>query len=351
MRVLQVIQKFDVGGAETIVSDLCAALTKAGHVAAIAAAPGDLAVPSGVQKYQLPMIARSPLRIPEAVRAVRGAIEAFRPTVIHVHNPGVGLVTRLAAALAHNAPILCTIHGLPPEDYRIAALILRASRTSVVSCGPGVTRMLRQVGVRNSTEIVNGVHPPMRSSKDGSMRESLLAGRGGPLFVSVGRLVPQKNMSLLVHAWAKTESGTLVVAGDGPERQGLESLAHALGVADRIRWLGRRNDVESILIAADAFVLSSHWEGLPLALMEAMSAGLPVVATDVIGVRELINDGVDGLLIEDDDAKSLSAALVELMHNTELATRLGLAALQRAEEFSVDRMVREYLELYERRSA
>jgi glycosyltransferase involved in cell wall biosynthesis len=159
------------------------------------------------------------------------------------------------------------------------------------------------------------------------------------LIVSVARLDRQKNPAALVRAIKAIPEAQLVLVGQGDLRSELEGLP-------RVHLLGVRDDIPEILAASDIFALSSDWEGLPLALIEAMAAGLPVVATAVGCVPEVVEDGVSGLLIGRGNQAELVAALISLAHDSGLRSSLGKAARRRSEVFSLQAMVSAYEQLF-----
>ena len=165
------------------------------------------------------------------------------------------------------------------------------------------------------------------------------------------RLVPQKGIDVLLHAVSMVRATlagvTLAVLGDGPERQALASLAERLGLGSAVEFRGAVKDVAPYLAQAGIFVLPSRFEGFPLALLEAISAGLPVVATEVDGNVDIVRNGVDGLLVPPDDPSALANALLRLLHEPGLATQLGDAARLRAAScFDVDRMVERTVDVF-----
>jgi glycosyltransferase involved in cell wall biosynthesis len=169
--------------------------------------------------------------------------------------------------------------------------------------------------------------------------------------VTVANLRPEKGLDTLLdavpHVLAAHPEAEFVVAGDGPVAPALAAQARARGVADRVAFLGRCDDVPALLAASDIFVLPSRSEALPNAVIEAMAAGLPVVASRVGGIPELITPGTNGQLVPPDDPRALSAAIVELMDHPSFAQALGQASRARTErEFSFDRMVNRVTSLY-----
>ncbi len=172
-------------------------------------------------------------------------------------------------------------------------------------------------------------------------------------FVSVARLEKQKNHAMLLEAFARAFGSEprahLLLVGDGDCRQALELRAWELGLEAKVRFLGRRADVPQILGAADIFVLASKNEGNPLAVMEAMAAGLPVVATAVGGVPELIVDQKSGLLVMPGDCDGLGVAMLRLFRNAPMRRAMAACATRQAfQTFSASRMAAVYMELYER---
>jgi glycosyltransferase involved in cell wall biosynthesis len=169
--------------------------------------------------------------------------------------------------------------------------------------------------------------------------------------VTVANLRPEKGHDTLIDAvprvLAAHPDAEFIVAGDGPLAPALAARARSRGVAHRVSFLGRSDDVSALLAASDIFVLPSRSEALPNAVIEAMAAGLPIVASRVGGIPELITPGVNGHLVPPGDPPALAEAIVELMDRPSFAHALGWAARARAErEFSFDRMVNRVSSLY-----
>jgi glycosyltransferase involved in cell wall biosynthesis len=174
-----------------------------------------------------------------------------------------------------------------------------------------------------------------------------------PLIVSVGNLYPVKGHRYLLEAVARLlpryPDLHLAIAGQGQLRTSLLALAQALGVEGRLHLLGLRADVGNLLLASDIFVLPSLSEGLPVAMLEAMLAGRPIVATRVGDVPVALNDGEAGLLVPSADAATLAEAIDRLLANPALARKLGEAARDRARsEYQLDTMTSRYETLYQR---
>ncbi|MBI4572080.1 MAG: glycosyltransferase family 4 protein [candidate division NC10 bacterium] len=174
---------------------------------------------------------------------------------------------------------------------------------------------------------------------------------GTPRLICLARLVRQKGLDVLLRALPVLQAAVgpvaLTLLGEGPEQSRLAALAVELGVADAVCFAGTVGDVRPHLAAADVFVLPSRFEGLPLALLEAMGAGLPVVATAVSGNTDAVRDGVDGLLVPPEDPAALAAAVACVLRDPDLATRLATTArLRVASHFGVETMVDRTLQVY-----
>lgn len=201
------------------------------------------------------------------------------------------------------------------------------------------------------TVIKNGIAPLSFEgvNKSGLRKEAGL--KDDDLFaVSVGRLVYQKAHSILIQAMPSIlkeyPNLKLGICGDGVLRSELEAQILRLELSDSVRLLGIRDNVSSFLAVADVFVLPSRWEGLPIALLEAMSAGLPVVATKVEGVDEVVKDGEHGLLVSVDDAEELANAILQLLKDKQLRLKMGAAAKAHVlEHYTENIMCEKYFQL------
>lgn len=211
---------------------------------------------------------------------------------------------------------------------------------------------LKKEGVRSERLVIieNGVEPLKINSLSDverkSLRDQIGVSKNELMLLTVGRLTLQKGHTVLLDAIAITNAkahGVFVFAGDGPQRKHLEIKAIDLGVSERVRFLGVRDDVNKLLLSSDIFVQPSLWEGLSLALLEALLAGLPVLATRVEGVVDVVEDEQTALLVPPGDASGLAANIQRLVDDAGLRERLGSAGKRRAEtRYSVDRMCQAY---------
>jgi glycosyltransferase involved in cell wall biosynthesis len=348
VRILHVIQELRTGGAERIVIELARGAREAGHDVAVAAAPGSLAEEVGVPTFPMPLVGRRLGRVPGAAMSLERAMRQARPDVIHVHNPGMAAVAAVPTIRGRRVRALVTVHGVPDGDYAAASRVLRAAGLPVVACGPGVAAGLEEHRCPVTATIVNAVRPPARPADAGVLRQEWGFAEGEPLIVSVGRLVPQKNHALAIRALACVPRGVLAILGEGPDLYELRSVVEAERLVDRVAFAGLRGDATAVIGAADVVVLPSRGEGLPLVGLEALAAGTPFVAAAVRGVRELLTDGENALLVAPDDPKALAAAIGRVLDDDDLRQRLRAGGLRLVAAHGTGAMVDAYLRLYER---
>lgn len=348
MRILHVIQELRTGGAERVVASLVRGSSERGHEVAVAAASGAVADELGLHPFPLPLLERRPWRVPLGAWRVLRAIRAFRPDVVHAQNPAMAVLVALATGRGRRPPALVSVHGVPEADYGPTARLLRAAGLPVVACGPGVESALAEAGCSGVETIANAVSPAPEARDRAELDCELGIPDGARLVVAVGRLVPVKNHALAIRAIASVPGATLAILGEGPLQKELAQQAASLGIADRVVLTGLRTDARAIMGAADAVVVPSVGEGLPLVALEALAARTPVVATVVRGIRELLTDGRDSLLVPAGDAAALAAALRRVLEDAALAAQLTQAGSELVAPYTEERMVDRYLDLYER---
>jgi glycosyltransferase involved in cell wall biosynthesis len=294
MRELYVTSRMDIGGAERIVLQLCAAAVARGDDVAVASSEGvwvDRVLATGARHHALPRMRRNPLRMAQATLRLRRIIRAERPDVVHTVNVKVTAVAR--AALGRNGrrriPVVTSVHGVPDHEYERAVRVLQSVSTRVIACAPAVAAHLVAAGmdaamietVTNATALEPASHDAVAV-----MRERLTAdGDARPVVVGVGRLVDQKNWPLWIEVAAAVPDALFVIAGDGPLRDTLEAMSRSI---TNLALLGRVDDIAALHANADLFLSTSSWEGLPLAMLEAMSLGVPAVVTAVDGVVDAV---------------------------------------------------------------
>jgi glycosyltransferase involved in cell wall biosynthesis len=362
LKALFICQNLGVGGAEeqilgasTMLPSVgvetgVVALTKRGPVAEEIAAAG---VP--VQLLSGQPGPRDPAAFLRLVRLLRRE----QPDIVHTFLIVASIYGRMAAYLSGVPLVLAAEQNIYERKPKRHALLERALATRtyrVVACCEIVGQHYRrQVGVPGSkvTVIYNAVRFGRQPTVED--RRPARAALGLPedalVLGTLGRLTEQKGQRTLVHAVARLAGRypnvVLFLAGIGPLRKALEAEAERLHIADRVRFLGMRRDRERLYAAMDVFVLPSKWEGLSLALVEAMGAGRPVVATRVGGNPEVVTHGRTGLLVPPSEADTLADALGGLLADADQRTMLGEAAASEARaRFSIEEHVRQLTALY-----
>jgi glycosyltransferase involved in cell wall biosynthesis len=195
--------------------------------------------------------------------------------------------------------------------------------------------------------IHNGVSLDRLTPPTSELPEGVWVKSDQPLVLTVARLHPQKGLTYLLSAATCVPGAMFLVAGDGPERGALEAESRRLGLAERVRFLGHREDVPALLRSCDIFVLPSLFEGLPVAVLEAMGAGKPVVATAISGTDEAVVHGETGFLVAAGDPVGLAEAIRRLLADPSLALRFGMAGRARVErQFSSETMADRVSEMY-----
>jgi glycosyltransferase involved in cell wall biosynthesis len=221
----------------------------------------------------------------------------------------------------------------------------------VVACGPAVAEGLSAAGLDVRSTIVNGVGPPPAPAARQELRAEWGLSPERPLVACVGRLVPVKNHALALDALARVPEADLVLVGEGPLLEELRARAERNGLRGRVVFAGLRPDARALIGAADAVLLPSRSEGLPLAALETLVAGTPLVATDVRGLRELLTDGADALLVAPDAPEAMAEALRRALFDADLRASLAEGARDTAARYGEQAMVSDYLRLYEELSA
>ena len=305
-----------------------------------------------------------------AFGAVRRILGERRPAIVHTHMAKAGTVTRLAVRSARERPrTIHTFHGHVLEGYfgpTIQRAFVQVERTLARSTDVlvAVSDQIRdellelRIGQPSQYHVVPvglELAPYLDvAAPAGTLRRSLGLGADVPLVGVVGRLVPIKDHRTLLRAMRDVPDTDLVVIGDGELRAELEGEAEHLGIRHRTHFTGWRSDMADTLSDLDVVVLTSRNEGTPVALIEASAAGRAVVATDVGGVRSVVEHGRTGLLTERDDAAAVAAGITQLLADPTLRRRMGAAGREHVRVRFGDRRLLEdigslYAELLGRR--
>jgi glycosyltransferase involved in cell wall biosynthesis len=297
----------------------------------------------------VPLVNRRATKILQAVAKVHQACADFDPDVLVAHNIGATLTAASARSSSRTqAPLVSIFHGVAAVDYARAARILDRCSDHVVAVSETLESRLVAAGLRRPRlqTIANAVSPPVLPSRHHA-RQALGLTNSEGVVVCIARLAPQKRHDVLLRAWGRVPGDTtLLLAGDGPLRKHLQAMTIELDIAHRVRFLGVRDDVPRLLAAADVSTLSSDWEGLPLAVLESMAAGLPVVATSVDGLRETVHAD-EGILVPAGEPGALATALRLLLEDDNIRRQMGDSARSNVlRRHDPDNMVRRYDALF-----
>lgn len=368
MRIVTVLTSLGMGGAEKQALAIQERMAERGHAVEVLLlrprVPDQW--PTSLPTVHLDM-RKSPLSFFLGLMRARRFLRAFKPDVVHSHSFHANIFARLLKIVVPSIGVVSTVHNVY-EGGRLRMLAYRLTdplsrRTAAVSQA-AATRFveLKAVPARKCVVIPNGTDATEFSpnaDRRAATRSSMHA-EAAFVWFTAGRHVPAKDLPNLVeafrHVLEECPDAELWIAGVPPDAKVIRSedgktsyawvVAMPGGIGERVRWLGLRRDVPALLDAADAFVLASAWEGMPLALGEAMAMAKPVVATDVGGVRELVGDA--GTLVPAKNAEALGAVMIEMMRKSrEDRELLGRAARQRIREhFSLDAAADAWEKLY-----
>jgi len=362
LRVLHPITRLTLGGSSENTIASCVALDRAGYDCMLATSFRESDASSladarrrGCRVVDIPALGRevAPLADLTALAELVRLIRRERPAIVHTHTSKAGFIGRLAAVIARAPAVIHQPHGHIFYGYysarrtavftaleRQAArwtdrIITLTDRGAQEHLARGIGRAEQYVAVPSGvpTAELRAAAPPR-----GEARARLGLDPDAFIVVGLGRLVPIKGFDLLARALpavvAQIPSARVLLVGDGAERAHLGAIAASMGVAERLRMTGETTDVASYLAAADVVAVPSRNEGMGRVIVEAMALGLPVVATAVGGIPDVVTDGECGRLVGPEDVDALAAALIELGRDPALRRKLGEAAVRRAEAFS-----------------
>ena len=292
--------------------------------------------------------------------------------LVHVHHPFVSGRLALRYCQPRNIPIVFTNHTrydlytqayLPMIPEVVGDTFLRAYMPSfckscdlVIAPSPGLREVLRGLGVESPIEVIpNGVDlAPFQVGLEAVSRADLGFSENDVVLIYTGRLGPEKNLAFLLRAFAGTaktyENIRLLVIGDGPERDNLEDRVRIMRIADRVHFVGvvAYEEVPRYLAAADAFVTASVTEVHPLSVIEAMAAGLPILGIHSPGVSDTVEDGVSGLIAQEEDLAEFTAKMVRLVTDQEARKKMRVQAIQVAGAYAIERTTNLLLKQYQR---
>jgi glycosyltransferase involved in cell wall biosynthesis len=365
LRVLEVLGR-SAGGVARHVARVVDGLDGCAGFELEVAAPADLPIVMPKLTHRV-LIPDGPVRgHARAVAALRSALARGNYGVVHAHGLRAGIDTAVAARLAARVragrtPVIVSVHNLMRPEIlgrrraffyaRAESLAVRLSdRTfapSVEIAGHLKATIPSAAGKIEVLHLGVGDEPEIgRPPSD--VRRNLGLSERDRVVVTAARLSPQKALDVMLRAVAQlSDDVILVVLGKGPEEMALKALTNDLGIAERVRWVGFRDDVADHVNAAEVFCLSSKWEAVALAAQEAVLVGTPVVSTEVGGMSELFEDRVSARLVPPEDPDRLAAALREVLESPDDGVRYAEAARKKlAKDFSTADMLARLREAY-----
>lgn len=347
MTIVHAVSSLGVGGMERVVLQLAHAQHDRGHsVSVLALKGGPLEAEARARGLKVHILRGGRL---SRILMMLGMAAKVRPHVVHVHNP-TSLHYAIIAKLAARARVVVTLHSDHDTHFRAGTSMEWRLTDKVVAVSRAAADTMQlphaSIGV-----VHNGIAIPKPEGTREATRASL-GWEDAVIGIIVARISGRKGHRTLLEAHDLLRNtypmGRLLVVGDGPDRVAMEQLANDLKLGGAVRFLGARSDVDTLLEAADYFALPSDFEGLPMSVLEAMAHALPVIASRVGGIPEVIEHDRQGLLIPPADAPALAGAIGQLIGDSALRRRLGEAARERVDrEFSLDATLRQYQRLYE----
>lgn len=361
-RVLVVIDEMEVGGSQRQVVNLLLGLAARGRHPSLLYFRSPSFLVSELSEAGIPVhrIHKNGRYDPVFVGKLAQFLRAGRYDVVHCFSITAEVWVRLVLPLVPRTRFVCSVRGLSKElsplTWRAKRWVMRRAEATISNSAVAAAYVARRCGLppERIDVVPNGL--AARDERDLQARSAHRALLGlplsQPLLLFVGRLVPQKNLPTLLQAMAlipERERPLLWIAGEGPERTVVESLVRRLDLYRSVRLLGERDDVDVLMAAADVLVLPSSEEGLSNVILEAMAAGLPVVASAVGGNTELVEHGRTGLLCDPADAQSIAAAIRRLFDDPELRRQLGRSTREKVvRDYSMDGMVARTMAIHDR---
>jgi glycosyltransferase involved in cell wall biosynthesis len=348
--LLYVITKSELGGAQGHVSDLIASLHRDYDIHLAVGTPGlltDKMADLGVKVHIISSLQRriSPSQDLWAIKQCVAIVKLVKPDLIHCHSSKAGVVARLAAWICR-VPVVFTAHGwgFDPRSPRLQRNIalgiekILAPLTTKIIC---VSESDRQLAISlkvTAPKLVVTIHNGIAHGTTPTATPA----QQPPKLIMVARFNrSQKDQHTLMQAIARIKQPIqLDFVGTGPDWNGSKTIAKDLNIVDRVAFLGDRLDVPDLLARSQIFVLSTHYEGAPISILEAMRCGLPIIATNVNGIPEQVADGVTGLLVPHQDVNALTDAISILIADPLTRQQMGAAGKQKfLQEFTVEQMV------------
>ena len=353
LKILSVITSLRVGGAERLLVDMLPRLVEMGYQADVYSFNNeDTPFAEKLTDAGLKICRHSAGGTYNVMHIIELAKIMGQYDVVHSHNTSSQFFVAAAARLLRKPPLLVTTEHNTWNRRRAIPLAKYIDRwmydtyDGIVGCSEKVRiNLLKHIGgKRNISTITNGIN---LSRLIRANSENIQSGRD-VIMTMVAGFRAQKDQPTIVRALCLLPENYIIqFVGTGAREQEIRNLAEKLGVESRCRFLGIRTDIPDILAKSDIFVFASHYEGMPLALVEAMGAGLPIVASDVDGICQLLK-GDTGILFPDSNESLLAKAILNLTQSPELMKRYSEASVKKAAEYDIEKTAVSYIELYKK---
>jgi glycosyltransferase involved in cell wall biosynthesis len=278
-------------------------------------------------------------------------LSSIKPDVIHTHMHAA--VYALPWLIFHNKNArVHTIHSIAQYELGKPHRLIQKIAYKLFNVVPVAISLAMQKGILNEYNLKHEQVPIINNGIDIQKFSRKYFSRNHSIFtiINVASFSEWKNQSLLIEAFTIALKSNpdlqLVFVGDGEKRTEVEIKAERLNIKDKVEFVGVSSEVDKWLLKADLFVLCSTFEGLPLSIIEAMASGLPVISTDVGGVRDIIEDGVNGLLVPPNNAQELSKAILNLANNKDACILMSEKNINKSKAFDISNIAEQYISLY-----
>lgn len=347
-----------MGGAENVVTNLADAIVARGHEVKIAYLTGEASVlPSNPNVEVISLGINDNKDMLQGYIKLRALVKRMRPDVVHSHMFHSNLLARLLRLTIKIPKVICTSHStdeggqLRMFAYRLTDKLANIS-TNVSQEAVDSLISKTSIAKHRMISVPNGIDTAKFTFDNSAriLKRNELKVEDAKVILAVGRMHEAKDYPNLLNAIASLKTlrqdFIVLIAGDGPLREEIVLLVESLGLTDFVRFLGIQYDIQALMSAADVYVMSSAWEGLPIVILEAMACERVVVATDCGGVKEVV--GSQGFIVEPGNSKALASELNRSLDlNAVERSKLGATARQRIiDNFSLEANVEAYLELY-----
>lgn len=360
LNILQIVSNLDRNGPAYVVNDLASGLVEMGHKVVIASSGGSLeeSLSSEILKVYIPIgrkkgkskLLKYLLNAVKSYVILCRCIKENNINIINAHQP-IPIILGKLVSIRTRKVFVTTSHNVYDKKMINRTYTIGDKVVAVSDKVRNNTIEVFKISPNKVITISNGINPAhMLYSKD-KCASDFNKGQDEFLFGTIAGLRKQKSLDILLKSFASVcedmKNAKLVICGDGSERDNLMKLTNELGLVDKVKFLGFRNDIGYVLKNIDVFCLSSQYEGLPISMLEAMALKIPVIVTDVGGIPEVIEDGKNGIMVKKNDINSLANAIKMMYELDDIKTKIAEEGYRTIEmKFSYKIMAAKYAFLY-----